>query len=234
MKIKLFISVVANLLLMSSSWASQIENVHSQQVGEKIKISYEIINANALQQFDVFVFCSVDGKENTVPLKQVAGDVGASVIGSGTKTVIWDPIKELGGVHGQVKFKVVANPTKLLKTTNGRLDGMTVTASNARKSGKTITVDLLIDNQGESKSFDLYTNYIKAVDNNGLEFYALNYINGQDKVTTKRPINIKRGQKLKITVTFEKQGDATSLFSTLELETKFPSNFMVIKNIPIQ
>lgn len=234
MKMKSFIAAVAILLLMDTLWASQIKNVQSQQVGEQIKISYEIIDASLLQQFDVFVFCTIDGKENVVPLKEVTGDVGSTVIGGGNKTLVWDPIKELGGVHGKVKFKVVATPMKLLKTSNGRLDGMTVTASNCRQVGDVITVDLLIDNQKENKTFDLYTNYIKAVDNNGVEFYAVNYIKGRDKVTTKRPINIGQGQQLKITVTFEATGNSTSLFTSLELETKFPSNFMIIKNIPVQ
>jgi hypothetical protein len=234
MKIKQLISAIALLLLINITWASQIKNVNSKQIGTNIKISYEIFDANPLQQFDVFVFYSIDGKESSTVLKEVSGDVGSTVIGSGIKSILWNPIKELGSIHGKVKFKVVANPTTLLKTTKGKLDGMTVTTSNCRQSGKYITVDLIIDNQKESKMFDLYTNYIKAVDNNGLEFYALNYINGRDKVTTKRPINIKKGQKLKITVTFEAQGDSTSLFKSLELETKFPSNFMIIKNIPVQ
>ena len=234
MKMKTFFTSISLLLFVSMLWAAQIQNVQSTQVGENIQITYDIAESNNLQQFEVVVFCSIDGKENTIPLKEVSGDVGSSVIGSGSKIILWNPIKELGGIHGKVKFKVVANPTKLLKTTEGRLDGMTVTASNCRQSGDFITLELLIDNQKESKTFDLYTNYIKAVDNNGLEFYAVNYIKGRDKVTTKRPINIPKGQQLKITVTFDAQGNSTSLFTLLELETKFPSNFMIIKNIPVQ
>jgi hypothetical protein len=215
------------------SWAAEIKNVSSEQQGDDILISYEISDSNPLQQYEVFVFYVINGGEQSQSLKEVTGDVGGLVTGGGAKSIIWSPVKELGSLHGKVKFKIVANETTLLKTTKGKLDGMTVTASNCVQVGEFITLDLTIENQKESNRFDLYTNYIKAVDNNGLEFYAINYIKGMDKVTTKRPVNIKSGEQQKITVTFEVQGEVSSFFTTLELETKFPSNFMIIKNIPI-
>jgi len=234
MNMKQFNLSLLLLFLFNITWASQIKNVSSVQKGEDISILYEITDANALQQFQVVVYCIINGNEQPQFLKEVSGDVGHMVIGSGKKSILWNPVKEIGSLHGDVKFKVVANPTTLLKTTKGKLDGMIVTASNCKVSEKFITVDLEIDNQKEARRFDLYTNYIKAVDNNGIEFYAVNYIKGADKVTTKRPISIGSGKKLKITVTFEAQNSSTSLFKTLELETKFPSNFMLIKNIPVK
>jgi hypothetical protein len=221
------------LLFMCTTWAAEIENVKSEQLEENILITYDISDSSPLQQYEVFVFYSINGEEQSNAIKEVTGDIGETVIGGGTKTVLWNPTKELGGLHGKVKFRVVANPTNLLKTTKGKLDGMTVVASNCVQEGNLITVDLIIDNQKETKIFDLYANYIKAIDDKGTEFYALNYIKGMDKVTTKRPISIKSGQQLKITVTFEVEEHASSLFKSLEVETKFPSNFMIIKNIPI-
>tara|TARA_B100000809_G_scaffold197126_1_gene196740 strand:+ start:624 stop:1325 length:702 start_codon:yes stop_codon:yes gene_type:complete len=225
--------VLLFLLFTLVAWAAEIKNVNSVQEGDNIRISYEIIDTNPLQQFEVFVFYSIDGEQKAQALKEVTGDVGKAVVGGGNKFVLWNPIKELGGLYGKVKFKIVANPTVLLKTTVGKLDGMTVIASNCKKVGEFISVDLVIDNQKETNTFDLYTNYIKAIDNNGTVFYAINYIKGADKVTTRRPISIKKGEQQKITVNFERKGDSTSFFKSLELETKFPSNFMIIKNIPV-
>ena len=228
---KRFTTSLLLLLLVNMAWAAQVENVQSKQQGTNIEISYQLVDANPLQQFEVFVFCSIDGKEIAQSLKEVTGAVGKTVIGGGTKAILWNPIKEFGQLHGKVVFKIIANPIQLLRTTTGRLDGMKVTAQNCFQHGKFVTVDLIFKNPKDAKRFDLHTNYIKAVDNKGNELYAINYIKGTDKVTTKRPISIKKGGELKLTVTFE--ATSISLLTSLELETKFPNNFMIIKNIPV-
>lgn len=233
MNMKQFSLSLSFVLLLNMLWAVEIKNVNSQQEGENIRVNYEIVDANPLQQYEVFLFYTLDGKENAQALKEVAGDIGGAVIGGGSKTILWNPTKEIGSLNGKVKFKVVANPTKLFTTTTGNLDGMKVTAQNCIQVGEKITVDLVFDNQKEDKMFDLYTNYIKATDNLDRELYAVNYIKGGDKVTTKRPVSIKKGQKMTITVTFEALDSTTSLFKVLELETKFPNDFMMIKNIPV-
>ena len=103
------------LVLIPVNCAAQsVENVHAEQIGDKIHIYYDLIGAPADQPVIVRVFLSTDGgKTYGETLKNVVGEVGV-VLGSGkNKQIIWDVLEEVDElVSENVKFKVKADPLK--------------------------------------------------------------------------------------------------------------------------
>ncbi len=212
--------------------AANITEVTHEQVDNNIKINYTISQAQKGQLFDVSIYCSIDGVDQTKPLEKLSGDIGKNILGNGSKSVVWRVLEEYGSLDAEVKFKVVAVPSVTLKATTTKIAGVNVSVKECSKANNLIELVITLKNGNSTTRFDLYTNYIKAVDNNGQELYAVDYLNGLDKVTTKRPIMIGANQTKELTIHFESTDDITFL-SLLEIETKFPNDFGVIKNILI-
>ncbi|MFC2113947.1 hypothetical protein ACFLRI_01210 [Bacteroidota bacterium] len=82
-------------LICSMSLLSQtIENVQAEQIGELIKIHYQIVNATKDQTFQVKIVCSINGNLNT-EIKSVFGDVGEVRGGKKEYLIIWDVFKDV-------------------------------------------------------------------------------------------------------------------------------------------
>lgn len=220
------------LLCVISSWGAEISEVTHQQVGNNIEISYKINQTQKNQLFDVSVYCSINGIDQADPLVQISGDAGENILGGGKKTIIWDVIKEYGNLNGEVKFKIVAVPSKILEATTTKVAGVNISVKKCTQADNIVELVVQLKNGSSVARFDLYTNYIKAVTNNGQELYAIDYVNGMDKVTTKRPIMIGANQTKELTIHFEASEKYTYL-SLLEIETKFPNDFGIIQNIVI-
>jgi hypothetical protein len=223
---------IATFICSLNIWCTEITEVVTKQVGDNIEIKYSIADADPSQMFDVSIYCSVDGEPQAQPLTSVTGDVGKDIIGNGAKSVTWNVIEEYGALHGNVKFKVVALPTKKLEATTSLLNGTKVSVKSCKQVGDKIVVSLSLQNGEQPVRFDLYTNYIKATGNNGQELYAVSYILGSDVVSSKRPIGLKSNQERVIVVNFEST-ESLSYLKTLELESRFPSDLAFIKNIVI-
>ncbi len=213
-------------------WGANISEVTHEQVDNKIKINYTVSLAQKGQLFDVSIYCSIDGVDQTKPLEKLTGDAGKNVLGNGVKTVVWSVLEEYGRLDAEVKFKVVAVPSITLKATTTKIAGVNISVKKCSQAKNVIELVIILKNGNSTTRFDLYTNYIKAVDNNGQELYAVDYINGSDKVTTKRPIMIGANQSKELIIHFDSTEEVAFL-SLLEIETKFPNDFGVIKNIPI-
>ncbi len=208
----------------------EITRVISKQVENRIEIEYVIDGAEKGQLFDVEVYCSINGETQSNPLTKVSGDIGTDVLGNGVKQVKWDVLKEYGALHGDVKFKIVATPTKVLKYRSSKLNGAKVDVVKASQRGNIVQVTVDIKNDGPGMQFDLYTNYIKAIANDGTELYASSYTKGGDKVTTKRPIMISSGNKTQIVIEFEVT-DKVQYIKLLEIESRFPNDIAILSNV---
>lgn len=75
--------------------AQTVENIRTEQDGEKINIYYQIANTNNKQLFRVTISCLVN-ESNRITLKSITGDVGDFVIGGKNEyKVIWDVLKDV-------------------------------------------------------------------------------------------------------------------------------------------
>jgi len=85
------------------SFAQTLENVFSEQDGDKIIIYYTISDAKPGQTFDISVSCSTENKRFV--LKSVSGDVGPNITPGANKKIIWDVLKDVDQL-GSAKFFV--------------------------------------------------------------------------------------------------------------------------------
>ena len=75
--------------------AQTVENIRTQQDGEKINIYYQIANSNKDQLFRVSISCRINNK-NKITLKTVNGDVGDNVKGGEKEyKAVWDVLKDV-------------------------------------------------------------------------------------------------------------------------------------------
>jgi len=110
------ITFITLLLFVSSYTFSQsIENVYSEQDGEKINIFYDIVGTKAGQTFSITVSCSSEGKR--FALKTVSGDVGEGVSPGKNKKIVWEALKDVDQLSSAEFF------VKIDKTNNAGEQG---------------------------------------------------------------------------------------------------------------
>lgn len=75
------ITFILGMLIMSiTANAQTVENIRTQQDGEKINIFYQITNSNDKQLFKVTISCLVNN-DKKITLKTITGDVGDNIQG---------------------------------------------------------------------------------------------------------------------------------------------------------
>ena len=117
---RLILSVmVAFLLNAMPSMAQDFTNLSAKQFGEKVNLEYVISGENLGQTFNVTPYYSLDAGKTFLPMKSVSGNVGANVPGGRNQVIIWDVLKDLKELDGDVMFKLTAN-TKTTLPTPGR------------------------------------------------------------------------------------------------------------------
>ncbi|MEN8120268.1 MAG: hypothetical protein ABFS35_07975 [Bacteroidota bacterium] len=94
--------------------AQTVENIHTEQVGEKINIYYQIKNSGDDQIFHVTISCLINNSKKII-LKSITGDVGDNIIGGkeGYKA-IWDVLQdvdELTNAEFFVKIELIDDGT---------------------------------------------------------------------------------------------------------------------------
>jgi len=88
--------------------AQQIKEVRSEVKEEKILVHYLIRGGSLTDYFSISLYVSTDGgKTFTGPLREVKGDAGEG-IRRGTKTIVWDALKEMPYLEDTVTFQVKA------------------------------------------------------------------------------------------------------------------------------
>jgi len=104
------------LLLISNNFFAQeqkISNIRFEQAGQKVKIYYDLI-CHSDDQYFIQVYLSNDGGQHWgFPLKHVSGDVGENQTAGRSKVIVWDVLKDLDSLTGNIQFKVAAFYNKI-------------------------------------------------------------------------------------------------------------------------
>lgn len=75
--------------------AQTVENIRTEQDGEKINIYYQIANSNNKQLIRVTISCLVN-ESNKITLKSITGDVGDYIIGGKKEyKAVWDVLQDI-------------------------------------------------------------------------------------------------------------------------------------------
>ncbi len=92
--------------------AQSIKNVDFYVDGEEIVITYDIVNAQNGQQFDISVYKTHKDAQfqsfSNTPLKAVSGDVGKNIKGGYGKRIRWRVLEEMNSLEGEIAFEVQA------------------------------------------------------------------------------------------------------------------------------
>ena len=117
--------LVFGILLMSIfAKAQTVENIRTQQNGEKINIFYQIANSNADQLFRVTISCRINN-DNKIILRTVTGDVGDNIKGGQSEyKAVWDVLKDVDELTNaeffvKIELKNDGSTLKTVKTIGG-------------------------------------------------------------------------------------------------------------------
>jgi len=103
------------LFIMQGLKSQSIKNITFVKDSTRIVLHYDLVSFIKGNTYNVEIFCSTDaGETYNIPLKTVLGDVGPDISIGRDKSLVWDVFKDIGGLAGNVSFKVVAekNPFK--------------------------------------------------------------------------------------------------------------------------
>jgi len=96
-------------------FSQSIKNITWVKDSTRIVMYYDMVSLIKGTTYNVDIFCSTDaGETYNIPIKTALGDFGADITLGRNKTLVWDVFKDIGGLAGNVSFKIVAeqNPRK--------------------------------------------------------------------------------------------------------------------------
>ena len=96
-------------------FSQSIKNINWVKDSTRIVMYYDMVGLIKGTTYSVDIFCSTDGGETyNIPIKTAIGDLGPDITLGRNKNVVWDVFKDIGGLAGNVSFKIVAeqNPRK--------------------------------------------------------------------------------------------------------------------------
>lgn len=97
------------LFLSVFSFSQKIENVHAEQQGKQVVITYDIAGAQNSQIFDVKLFYSQNGYDWKQAVNGITGDIGNTVISGTNKSITWEVLQDVDKLVGiGFMFKVKA------------------------------------------------------------------------------------------------------------------------------
>ncbi|MBS1543410.1 MAG: hypothetical protein JST14_07235 [Bacteroidetes bacterium] len=111
---KLFLALI--LLPSFPTIGQKIENWNASLQGDKIIISYDLVQGAPGEKYNVSIYGSFDNFAS--PLQKVTGDVGHGIMGGPGKKVIWDGKTELKGFKGELTFEIRAEVVSALSFRN--------------------------------------------------------------------------------------------------------------------
>ena len=105
---KVVISFILFICYSNFLMAQQIEGVRSEVKDDKILVHFVINGGSLTDNFDISLYESSDGGKTFIgPLKEVKGDAGTG-IRKGSRTIIWDALKEMPLLSDTMVFQVRA------------------------------------------------------------------------------------------------------------------------------
>lgn len=95
------IAVLTNL----NGWSQEIKIESVFREGDKIILSYDLLDENKEHRYVLSLYCSND--DFIQPLKEVSGDIGVDIPIGGNKQIVWNAKEELGSdFNGNVALEL--------------------------------------------------------------------------------------------------------------------------------
>lgn len=205
---RLIFSVLAVILLNAiPAVAQEFINITTKQLGEKVNLEYAISGEKLGQTFNVTPYYSLDAGKTFLPIKSVSGNVGPNVAGGSNQIIIWDVLKDLKELDGDVMFKLTAD-TKTTIPTQDEVGKMNFRiASFYRTEKNKIELALDITNNGPTRNLKMINGLITITDFKKQKYDAqkgvLGEVQGTERYSTpERKIN--NGETVKAVFTFER------------------------------
>lgn len=104
---KIFLASLSLLTPVCAVYAQHITHVTPQTVGTKVILHYNLEGTNDDQLFEVALYSSRD--DYAQALTSVSGNgIGSSVLGGAERVIIWDVLKDVDQLQGEITFEVRA------------------------------------------------------------------------------------------------------------------------------
>lgn len=222
---RLILSVIAVLLINVIPVAAQdFKNLSAKQLGEKVNIEYAISGESLGQMFNVTPYYSLDAGKTFLPIKSVSGNVGANVPGGRNQIIIWDVLKDLPELDGDVMFKLTAN-TKSSVPTQDEIGKMNFKIESLHHTGgNKMELIFSITNNGPTRDLKMLNGQITITDFKKQKYDAqkglLGDVQGNERYSTPTK-TIKNGETVKAVFTFERVPDDMVRAMRLDLGVEF-------------
>ncbi len=204
----LVLSVVAVLLLNAIPAAAQdFTNLSAKKFGEKINLEYAIIGESLGQLFNVTPYYSLDAGKTFLPMKSVSGNVGANVPGGKNQIIIWDVLKDMTELNGDVMFKLTADTKTKLPTQDevGKVNFKIESLHHIDKNK--LELLLSITNNGPTRDLKMINGLITITDFKKQKYDAqkgtLGDVQGNERYSTPTK-TLKSGETVMAVFTFER------------------------------
>ncbi len=156
-------------LLPTIITAQNINNVTSQQNGNKINIKYNLEGLAPDDMVSVNLYYSLNKADYIGPLTEVEGDIGEYISENGTKTITWDVLSEIGSLNGDTKFKVEVIPSTKKEKPSASSKNIDGYVDRCQIDGTTLIIDYILESK-TNESWRFYVGSTAIFDENGQKF----------------------------------------------------------------
>ena len=162
------ILIIFCFLFQTNSFAQKIENIRIKKLADKLNIVYDLTHEKPGQQFDVKLYCSVDGGQSyTIEPYSVSGDIGSEIYGGKDKLIRWDVLKDQKRlISEKVVFKLVGTPSKIKNQTD-YAENFNFELIDCYKRDQTIVCALKITNNGKERDLKAINRLARIYDFKG-------------------------------------------------------------------
>jgi len=200
------LATLVALLQFGTLNSQDFQGMKVKQLGEKVNIEYSISGEQLGQIFNISPSYSNDGGRTFIPMKTMVGNVGNNVYGGRNQIIVWDVLKDIPSLQGDVIFRVIGNTrsTKALQEDFSKFDFKLV--SLHRLPNSQIELVLSITNNGPQRDLKLINGLITLTDFKKRNIDAQKgklgeVIGGQRYSTPQR--TLKANETVQATFTFE-------------------------------
>ncbi len=210
-----------------TSSAQEFVNINTKQLGEKINLEYAISGESLGQIFNVTPYYSLDAGKTFQPIKSATGNLGPNVPGGTNQIIIWDVLKDLGELDGDVMFKLTADTKTTLPTQEEFRQVNFKIESFHHIQGNRMELVLTITNNGPTRDLKMINGLITLTDFNKQKYDAqqgkIGEVVGSERYSTPTR-EIKNGESVKAVFTFERVPDNIDRAMRLDLGVELITN----------
>jgi hypothetical protein len=207
-RFRTILSVMAVLLLSAiSALAQDFTNISAKQFGEKVNLEYAISGESLGQLFNVTPYYSLDAGKTFLPMKSVSGNVGANVPGGRNQIIIWDVLKDMKELDGDVMFKLTADTKSTLPTQDevGKVNFKIESLHHLNKNS--LEMMLTITNNGPTRDLKMINGLITITDFKKQQYDAqrgtVGDVQGNERYSTPTK-TLKNGETVKAVFAFDR------------------------------